>query len=61
MLLAASIFEIVKEKSGKSVDAFKEIMEIIGEKGGQNNEENDNFNNLIGAIKYARKTNRKTK
>lgn len=61
MLLAVSMFEMVKEKGAKSVDAFREIMELTGEKNGQNKEENDSFNNLIGAIKHAKKINSKTK
>lgn len=61
MLLAVSMFEIVKEKGNKSVEAFKEIMELIGEKEKQNSEEDKSLNKLIGAIKYARETNAKTK
>lgn len=61
MLLAVSMFELVKEKGYKSVDAFKEIMEIIGENGSQGAQESQDFNNLIGAIENVRKAKREAK
>lgn len=57
--LAAAV--IIKAIKKGDINALCKIMELLGESSGQNNDENDSFNNLIGAIKYARKTNRKTK
>jgi hypothetical protein len=58
MLMVISLFELVKEKGPKSVEAFKEISKYFEENG--SNEEDRSFNNLIEAIKNVRKTKSKT-
>lgn len=53
MVAAVAMFEMVKKKNSKSVDAFEAVMKALGESTGQTQSSPDNdksFNNLVEAI-----------